>query len=438
MNQKNLYLIRMLMLLLNIVIILFMSSIIYEATERICDHYMARDFLEKIKFTPIAPWKVPAFSLSLLALLILTVIFRERFWGHSKPVLYLFSIADILFCIAIMYCLNMSYKGVILLSIANIIVYIDRDRKKYLLVILSVLVYILFDYDIFSIKLNLFSLNDYIQYYTSAQRLYIFGIRNVLISLNEVLFILFMMIVIQNQVNEKMKIKELYDKLYQTAEESKIANIQLQEYSRKVEAMAKTRERNRLAREIHDTIGHTLTGIATGLEACSEIIDRDLEKTKSQIQKIAELAKKGLLEIRKSVSALRPDATERLSLISSLQKLADDITECTRTKVNFRVEGEVRKLWVDEEETAYRFIQEGITNAVRHGKAKEITIHFRFEPNAVKIEIQDDGVGCAVFEEGFGLTHLREMVEMLNGTAGFFSQSGAGFTMQARLPVRGR
>ena len=438
MNQKNLHLIRIIMFLVNFIIILFMSALIYETAELICDNYMARDFLEKIKSIPTTPWKVPVFALSFFVMLILGVITREKFFGKIKPILYLFSVIDIILCISIMYYLNMSYKGVILLAIVNIIVYIDGNKKKYLFVTSAVIVYILFDYDIFSIKFSLFSINDYIQHYTLTQRLYIFGIRNVLFSINEVLFIIFMIIAIQNQVEENIKIKDLYDKLYQTAEESKVANIQLQEYSRKSEDMVKTRERNRLAREIHDTIGHTLTGIATGLEACIEIIDWDIQKTKGQIIKISELSKKGLLEVRRSVSELRPDAIERLTLIPAIQKLADDITECTNTKVNLSVAGNVKKLWIDEEVTAYRLIQEGITNAVRHGKAKEININFQFNDGTIKIEIIDNGIGCPLIEEGFGLRHIREMVETLNGKTEYLSEAGIGFTMYAALPIRWR
>ncbi|WP_175490672.1 sensor histidine kinase [Pelosinus propionicus] len=438
MNHRNVYVIRTMMVFLNFIVILFMSVIIYETTELICDHSMARDFLENIKFIPTTPWKVPVFSLSLLTLLILGVGIRERFGEYIRPVLYLFSIMDIILCIAIMYYLNMSYKGVMLLAIANIVIYIEGNKKKYIFLVVSILAYILFDYDIFSIKFNLFSINDYIQHYTFTQRLYIFGIRNVLFSLNEVLFISFMMVVIQNQVDERLKLKDLYDTLYQTAEESKISTIQLQEYSRKSEDMVKTKERNRLAREIHDTIGHTLTGIATGLEACIEMIDWDNKKTKSQMIKIAELSKEGLLEVRRSVSALRPDAMERLSLIPAIQKLADNITGCTQTKVHLQIEGTVKELWIEEEETVYRLIQEGITNAVRHGKAKAIAIHFQFAYSTIKIEVIDDGIGCAAIEEGFGLTHIREMIGLLNGKAEFFSQSGGGFTMCAVLPIRWR
>jgi len=436
MSQRNLYLIRTVLFFVNFIVILFMSMIIYKTTELICDNYMARDFLEKIKYIPTTPWKVPVFSLLLLVALILSVIVREKLFYDMKPILYMLCILDILICIAIMYYLNMSYKGVILLALANIIMHIEGNRNRYFFVILSIIVYILFDYDIFSIRFTMFSINDYIQNYTLTQRLYIFSIRNILFSLNEMVFIMFMIIVIQSQADENKKIKDLYSKLYQTAEELKVANIQLQEYARKSEEMVKTKERNRLAREIHDTIGHTLTGIATGIDACAELIDRDLQKTKAQIIKISELAKKGLVEVRRSVSELRPDALERLSLIPAIQRLADDITECTRTKVNLNIEGNAKKLGADEEEIIYRVIQEGITNAVRHGKANEINILFKFDNGAVNIEIRDDGIGCQFIEEGFGLKHIRERVEMLKGKVEFFSRAAEGFTIRAIVPIR--
>ena len=133
-------------------------------------------------------------------------------------------------CIGIMYYLNMGYKGILLLAIANIIIYIEGGKKKNTFIIIAIFIYIMLDYDILSIKTSMFSINDYIQYYSSTQRLYIFGIRNILTSVNEMLFILFMIFVIQSQIDENKKIKELYSRIYKTAEELKIVNIQLQDY----------------------------------------------------------------------------------------------------------------------------------------------------------------------------------------------------------------
>lgn len=436
-SQKNITVTRNLMFLINFLMVSFLSALIYKAIELICWKDMARTFLERIRCVPTIPWQVPVFSIFLLFLLYSGVLIRNRIPREYKPVFYLFSILDLVICIAIMFILNMSYKGILMVAISNIIIYIDGMKRKYLFIIAAIAVYILVDYDILSIKANLFSLNEYIQYYTSTQRLYIYGIRNILSSLNEMVFIVFMVFVIQGQIDEKMKIKELYDKLYQTAGELKIVNIQLQNYAKKSEEMAKTRERNRLAREIHDTLGHALTGIATGLEACIQIIDHNKEQTKKQLIKIIDLAKKGLLDVRRSVSELRPDALNRFLLIPAIQRLTEDINECTNTKVALFVNRETANLRPDEEETIYRIIQEGITNAVRHGKAKEIKVELCFETNHVQLEIADDGVGCSHPVEGFGLKHIKERIQMLAGWVKFESLIPSGFKISARIPIRG-
>lgn len=436
-SQKTINTTRNIMFLINFLMVSFLSMLIYKTIELICWNDMARNFLERIKCVPTTPWQVPVFSISLLFLLYISVLIRNRIPREYKPAFYLFSLLDLILCITIMFFLNMSYKGILMVAISNIIIYIDGIKRKYLFIIAAITVYILFDYDILSIKANLFSLNEYIQYYTSNQRLYIFGIRNILSSLNEMVFIVFMVFVIQGQIDEKTKIKELYDRLYQTAGELKIVNIQLQDYAKKSEEMAKTRERNRLAREIHDTLGHALTGIATGLEACIQLIDHNKKQTKNQLMKINELAKKGLLDVRRSVSELRPDALNRFSLIPAIQRLTEDINECTNTKVMLFINQETANLKPDEEETIYRIVQEGITNAVRHGKAKEIKVGLYFEANYIRLEITDDGIGCPNPVEGFGLKHIQERIEMLAGWVKFESLIPNGFKVDAMLPIRG-
>jgi len=425
------------MLLINFLVILFLTFITYKTIELICWNSSAREFLEKIKYVPMVPWMVIVCSLLLLLVLLGSILVREHMPRECQVGFYFFSIVDLVICIAVMFFLNLSYKGILFLAIANILIYIEGTRRKYSFIFIVILTYIFFDYDIFSIKMNMFSFNDYIQYYTSTQRLYIFGIRNVLFSLNEMTFIAFMIFTIQGQIDENTKIKELYARLFQTAEELKVVNVQLQDYSKKSEQMTKTRERNRLAREIHDTIGHTLTGIATGLDACAELIDHDLEKTKAQILKIADLAKKGLLEVRRSVSELRPDALERFTLLAALQNLTDDINECTNTRVILNIQGDELKLNADEEEIVYRIVQESITNAVRHGQAGKIQVKLCFESNSLKMEISDDGVGCQLIHEGFGLKHIQERVEMLAGKVEYNSGILHGFTIRVQIPMRG-
>ncbi len=424
------------MLMLNFIAIIFMSNLVYKAIQTICSNNLARDFLEKISYIPTVPWKVPFYAVVFMLLLVCSTLIKDMFLKEKKTLLHLFYVVDLLICIALIYCTNLSYKGVLLLAIMNVITSVEGKKKRNIFVAMAIIIYVIFDYDIISLKISILSINDYIQYFSPVQRLYIYSIRNVLSSLNEMIFIVFMIFVIQKQVDENIEIKVLYEQLYATAEELKIANIRLEQYNKKSEEMVKTRERNRLAREIHDTIGHTFTAIATGLEACSELIGWDLEKTKAQISKISELARNGLLDVRRSVSELRPDVLERFSLVPAIKKLAESISDCTSTKVHLNVEGFARKLRADEEETLYRVVQECITNAVRHGKAREICVYMNFTDSFVGLEISDNGKGCDNIKEGFGLTHIRERVEMLKGSARFMGNRTNGFSVQVDMPIR--
>ena len=427
---------RITLFVINFLMIVFMSIISSNTIGLICENSMAREFIEKIKSVPTVAWKMPVFAMLLLFMLSLGVIAREMFFMENQLVLYIFCIYDILLCILIMGYLNMDYKGILFIAIANIVIYINGKKRKSMFILVIIIIYIILNYNILSIKVNIFNINDYAQYYTSLQRIYYYSIKNILNSTNDIIFILFMIQVIQSERDENEKISELYGKLYKSSEELKVINIQLQDYARKSQEAAKIKERNRLAREIHDTIGHTLTGIAIGLEACIELSEFNISKMKIQMLKISELARKGLLDVRRSMNELRPDALERFSLIEAISKLSEDINECTNTKVKIQITGQAPKMGADEEETVYRIVQEGITNAVRHGEASEIIVALKFAENKLQIKIMDDGIGVGEIKEGFGLRHVEERVEMLGGKVHFWGVPSEGFIISAYLPIR--
>ena len=224
------------------------------------------------------------------------------------------------------------------------------------------------------------------------------------------------------------------DEIHALNEQLQDVNEQLQEYSVMAEKMAETRERNRLAREIHDTLGHTLTGIAAGIDACLATIGTSPRQTKDQLELISKVTRDGIKEIRRSVSQLRPDALERFSLEYAISKMVSDMNAVSGARVYFDCQVKNLKFDEDEENAIYRVIQEGITNALRHGHASQIWITIKKEDTDILLQIRDNGIGCKEIKSGFGTKHMKERIKMLSGVVTF--DGSDGFTVNARIPIR--
>ena len=195
-------------------------------------------------------------------------------------------------------------------------------------------------------------------------------------------------------------------------------------------------ERNRIAREIHDTLGHTMTGLSAGIDACIALIDYSVDETKKQLSIISGVARQGLKDVRRSMKKLRPDTLERESLESAIEKLITETMSTSKVSIEFQSFLPSLVFEDDEEDTIYRIVQEGITNAIRHGHASRIFINFKKVDIWLVIRIRDNGIGCKDIHKGFGLTHMKERVDMLHGTVTYSSNNG--FQVVAKLPIRWR
>ena len=209
--------------------------------------------------------------------------------------------------------------------------------------------------------------------------------------------------------------------------------MRLRAFALEAERTAETRERNRLAREIHDTLGHTLTGIAAGLDACIVLVDAAPAVVKKQLEKIRETARHGIVDVRRSVKKLRPDDLEKLPLQQAIKKVIAEFSASSGVDIQLVEMGWPEKLREDEEEVIYRIVQEGITNARRHGKATKVTVTCGLEPGRFYIIIADNGRGCAEPKQGFGLRHMEERLELLHGRLRYWSDKG--FTLEATIPM---
>jgi signal transduction histidine kinase len=213
--------------------------------------------------------------------------------------------------------------------------------------------------------------------------------------------------------------------------ELKDANEKLRDYAGHVGELATLNERNRLARDIHDTLGHYLTVVIVQIEAAIAMKQSDHERSLDSLRKAQGLAQKGLDEVRRSVTALRSPGETR-TLLESLQTLFEE-SHTSGVKVDFRSGGTPRKLAPAAELAVYRAVQEGLTNVRKHSQAKSATITLDYAERFVRLVIRDNGVGTSQAEPGFGLTGLRERVELLGGEVKIRTGPDQGFTLEVGL-----
>lgn len=410
------------------------SVFIVESTNIICANYEAANFLKNVADIPVTPeflMKKVAFFLLVMAASFMT---REYLLPDSMNVMYVTICLDMAAGMFIVVLLDFNYNGILLWAFANIIGHMKRGIGQYAFIFLGIVSYALTDYGLLSARKPLFSVRDYIQVYDASSQTALLMAYNFMISLTIIIFILYCVFTIQEERGTIEEVNELYHRLSNANENLKEANIKLEKYAVMKEKMGETKERNRLAREIHDTLGHTLTGISAGLEACIATIDSNPDISKKQLQILAKVTREGLDEVRRSVNELRPDALQRFSLENAIRKMVDDTNSLSGVQVEFLCSAPVLKFDEDEENAIYRVVQEGITNAIRHGHATYIQISIKKEEENIHLSIRDNGCGCEEIHAGFGTHHITERIQLLNGTVRF--DGSDGFLIDAMIPIR--
>lgn len=219
------------------------------------------------------------------------------------------------------------------------------------------------------------------------------------------------------------------------SEELEKANHQLSRYAVQVEELATTQERNRLAREIHDSLGHYLTAANVQLEAARAVIQTDTARAVDAISKAQQLTKEGLHAVRESVAALRDSPVGGQTLPDALKMLLDEL-RATGIVTSFHLQGEHRSLNANPKLTLYRVMQEGLTNVRKHARASRVDVTLDYQRDGrVRLQMKDNGVGAAMTSTtGFGMIGMRERVELLNGELRFDTAPGRGFLLEATVP----
>jgi len=215
--------------------------------------------------------------------------------------------------------------------------------------------------------------------------------------------------------------------------ELKDANDKLRQYADQVEELATVKERNRLAREIHDSLGHYLTVVIVQIEAAMAVFEKDRESSLDVLRKAQGLAQKGLADVRRSVGALRASPAETRSLIDSLNTLIDEC-RVSGLPAEFRFLGTPRSLSPSAELALYRAAQEALTNVRKHSHAHAATVTLNYSTESVWLKVHDDGIGAPELAKGFGLVGMHERVQNLGGEVRIATAANQGFTLEVGIP----
>jgi len=197
-------------------------------------------------------------------------------------------------------------------------------------------------------------------------------------------------------------------------------------------------ERNRLARDIHDTLAQGFTGVIVQLEAAEDAGSQGLStEANAHVARARELARGSLREARRSVQALRPQALEESGLCEALDSLFTRMTAGTNLRAEFVVTGIPRTLPADWEDDLLHIGQEVLTNALRHARASRFTAQITFASDMVRMDLRDDGDGFdpSARSDGFGLVAMRERVSRMAGQLTVQSAPGEGTAVSIAIPI---
>lgn len=409
--------IRTFMMSWNFFMITCYAMIFMFSTNYIIANNLSRDFLSSLNYIPENPGLIFFETLILFScVIVLMNFFDYRVKEYPFENLLFLSIETIL-GFFIMKSLYFSYNGIIYLIFCDALFRFKENKYvKWLTIPLSLLL-IISNYNFFNTLFPLVNADAYFEVYTSTTRGLLQAGINFLDIINLLFFILFLMIYIANEVQANERMTQELIMVHQV-------NHELENYAAVSEKIAEDKERKRLAREIHDTLGHALTGIAAGVDACIAMIDINPEATKKQLMVISKVVRQGIVDVRNSLNKLRPGALEQHGFKGAIENMIEEFTSVSDLTISLDYRLDKVDFENTKEDILFRVIQESVTNAVRHGDATHIDISLYIEDNSLYLKIQDNGQGCEEIHYGFGLKQMKERLGMINGKVAYDGHHG--------------
>ena len=414
------------MFILNVIIVLFYVAVIAITTKYIIGNDLARSFLDKVMYMPTAPVYIISGSVGLLLCLAYCVYYREFNNIRNKTINYLYSLLEVVISVILIFLIYLSYNGIILFVFCDCMYHLKKGLKYQVLLVALGLIYLLANYEIVTYFYTLVNIEEYFLVYDASIRNCLIIIKRLLEGFNIILFIIFMIIYILKQIQENEYISK---KLSMVA----MINKKMQKYVIVTEKFGEKMNASVWLRELHDTIGHALAGMAVGVDACITMIDKNPQLAKAQLKVISKAIRKGMKDVRNSLNKMRPDFLQQYRLKEAIEKMKEEISNVTDLKINLNYQIDETGFDTKIEDILFRVIQESITNSIRHGLATVVDINIYKENNLLCLKIKDNGKGCKAINYGFGLKQMVERVSQIRGDINFYSENG--FTTEIKIPL---
>jgi signal transduction histidine kinase len=227
----------------------------------------------------------------------------------------------------------------------------------------------------------------------------------------------------------------------QKAEEAEVRALQAEREREAAARVAVAEERARIARELHDIVAHAVSVMVLQVGAVRHQLPGELDEQRGALRDVELAGRRALGEMRRLLSAMRRDGEEaELVPQPGLDRLESLIDEIVRAglRVELHVDGDPVPLTRGIDLSAYRIVQEGLTNALKHAHASDADVTFRYRPDELEIEIRDNGLGTTTSDGlGHGLVGVRERVKIYGGSMNAGTANGGGFVLSTRFPLDG-
>ena len=430
---KVLIFLRRTMLWLNFFAILFNATLFVYATDYVIKSSQSYQFLESLHHIPDSPQAIFWESMISFSVLAAVMAFHHHYVKDNAKLSNTTVFIEFTLAILVFLSLRLTYNGIFLLVFVDFIIsnrnqYDFRDYLVWIVVVAFLLfLLVITDYSILSHFMTLPDLTIYLNFLPISIGPKLLVSKNFMTILNLSLFVLILIYFAIYQLNQE---NDIQNKLALASK----ANYELKNYAALSEYIAKDRERKRIARDIHDSVGHALTGIAAGIDATLVLIDINKDEAKNQLEKIQIAVKQGIKDVRKSLNRIRPGALNNYTLKESLKKMLKEYADISRIKIDFSYHWGSADFEKTTEDVVFRIIEESITNSLRHGHASQVSIACtKPNQNTYQMVIKDNGLGAKEIIPGYGITQMKERVAIINGKISFDGQNG--FKIVVDIPV---